>query len=375
MEADVYKNAARILIIDDEAVICDSCAQVFSEDGYVVETSLEGSTGLRKIDNFKPDIIFIDLKMPGINGMEVLEKVIEKDTNIVPVVITGFATIDSAVESMKRGAFDFLPKPFTPEELRIITKRALEKRRVMVEAARLRIEKERMRQNFISLVAHELRTPLAAVTQLLEVFASGSVGVVSQEQTRIIGRMKIRLRELILLIDRWLKLTRIEESKLKEGFSDFRLATVIEDAADLVKPLAQERNVRVDIDITNRDILVHGDEEMVKEVFVNLLSNGIKYNHAGGIVKVTPREKNDYWIIDVRDTGIGIAEQDIIHMGEEFYRVKREGSTAGSGLGLAIVKKILDIHDGRLEIHSELDQGSTFSIYLPLTSTETRTDS
>jgi signal transduction histidine kinase len=357
----------KILIIDDEKSICDASAQILSGEGCLVETSFEGETGLKKVDDFKPDIVFVDLKMPGMSGMEVLEKLKEKDKNIVSIVITGYATIESAVGSMKRGAFDFLPKPFNPDELKIIAKRALETRRVRLEAERLREEKERMRQNFIALVSHELRTPLVAVMQYLEVFASGTAGVISQEQSKIINRMKIRLKELLTLIDRWLKLSRIEELKLKEGFEDFSLSSIIEEVVDSVKPFAQEKNVVFEVKPIHDNIIINGDKEMVKEVFTNLINNGIKYNREGGSVTVESREQDNFWVFDITDTGIGVAEQEIAHMGKEFYRVRREGSVAGSGLGLAIVKKILAIHNGKLEVKSKVNQGSTFSIYLPCT--------
>ena len=358
-------NNPKILIIDDEEAICDACCQVLSGEGYLVETSFEGTTGLGRVGDFRPDIVFVDLKMPGMSGMEVLANIREKDENVVLIVITGYATIESAVESMKKGAFDFLPKPFTPDELILITKRALEKRSASLETERLREEKERMRHNFIALVSHELRTPLVVVMQYLETLGCGISGEVSQEQSRIINRMKIRLRELLTLIDRWLKLSRIEELKLEEGFEDISLFSVIQEVIDLVKPLAQEKNVTLEVKSIPSDITINGDKEMIKEVFINLINNGIKYNRKGGIVTIESREQENSCVFDISDTGIGITDQEIAHMGEEFYRVKREGSAAGSGLGLAIVRKILAIHNGKLKVKGRLNEGSTFSVYLP----------
>jgi two-component system sensor histidine kinase/response regulator len=358
-------NNSKILIIDDEEAICDACCQVLSGKGCLVETSSEGTTGLKRLGDFKPDIVFVDLKMPGMSGMEVLAKIREKDENVVLIVITGYATIESAVESMKKGAFDFLPKPFTPDELILITKRALEKRSASLEAERLREEKERMRHNFIALVSHEMRTPLVAVMQYLEVFSSGIAGIMSQEQMKIVNRMKIRLNELLLLIDRWLKLSRIEDLKLEEGFEDIFLYSVIQEVIDLLKPLAQEKNVTLEVRSIPSDITINGDKEMIKEVFINLINNGIKYNRKGGRVTIESREQENSCVFDISDTGIGITDQEIVHIGEEFYRVKREGSAAGSGLGLAIVRKILAIHNGKLEVKGRLNEGSTFSVYLP----------
>lgn len=129
---------SKILIIDDEEAICDVCYQMFTKDGYLVETCREGTSGLQKIDKFKPDVVLVDLKMPGMSGMEVLEKIKKKDKNVVPIVITGYATIESAVESMKKGAFDFLRKPLTAEKLKSVARKALKERKASLEVQPLR---------------------------------------------------------------------------------------------------------------------------------------------------------------------------------------------------------------------------------------------
>jgi len=356
---------ARIMVIDDEAVICDACAQILTDEGYEVVTANNGIAGLEKMKGSKPDVVFVDLKMPGMGGLEVLDRIRGIDKNIVTVVITGYATIESAVDSMKHGALEFLPKPFTPEELAIITWRAVEKHRITVEAERLKNEKEHMRQNFISLVSHELRTPLVAVIQYLEVLSGGILGTMPPEQEKVITRMKIRLNELLLLVNRWLKFARIEETDVRDSFTKFNLKPVIEESLELVKPLAAEKKIEL-VSSAGADInTVFGDREMIKEVITNIMSNGIKYNHEGGRLSVETMQTADAVIIDITDTGIGIPDEELARVGDEFYRTKREGLAAGSGLGLAIAKKILDIHGGRLEIKSRLDLGSTFSIVLP----------
>jgi two-component system sensor histidine kinase/response regulator len=354
-----------ILMIDDEVVICSSCAQIFEQEGYIIETCSEGGSGLRKFDEVHPDIVFVDLMMPGMTGIEVIQKMREKDADVVLIVITGYATIESAVDSMKHGAFDFLPKPFTPDTLRIITKRALEKRKILLELSRLQEEKEKMRKHFYCMLSHELRTPLVAVMQYLDVFSKGIAGSISDEQNNIIVRMKIRVDELLSLIDRWLKLSMMEDPKLKERFDYFDLIPVVKDVIDIVKPLAQEKNVTLKITVMSENCIIYGDRDMIKEVFTNLLYNGIKYNRDGGMVSIQSKELENFWVIDVVDTGIGIPKEEIPHIVEEFYRIRRNDGKGGAGLGLPIVKKILDFHEGRLEIRSELNHGSTLSVYLP----------
>ncbi len=357
---------AKVLIIDDEPTICDACSEILTSKNFQVETAMNGEDGLKKFGEFSPDIVFIDLKMPGIGGMDVLKHIVESKTNTIPIVITGYASIESAVESMKNGAFDFLPKPFTEEELLLITERAIDKKRLLDEKKKIETEKEAMRKNFISLVSHELRTPLVAVIQYLEVLTGGMAGSVSAQQKNILERMKIRLNELLNLINRWLKLARIEELNLKENFEEFSVKKIVDEVIDLLKPLAQEKGVS----IVMRDVCelnsIYGDKDLIKEVFINIITNGIKYNREKGSIFIDFKKNGGYIGVDITDTGPGIPENEISKIGEEFYRVKREGIASGSGLGMAIVKKILDVHQGKLEIKSKLSEGSTFTIYLPL---------
>ena len=144
-----------ILIIDDDDSMLDSCSQVFLKEGYQVATAEDGEMGLVKFKDNHPDLVLVDLKMPGKDGIAVLGELRTIDPECVAIVITGYGTIRSAVEAMKHGAYDFLPKPFTPDELRLIVRRGLEKRRYTQETRNLRREKEMMRNNFISMVSHE----------------------------------------------------------------------------------------------------------------------------------------------------------------------------------------------------------------------------
>ena len=187
-----------ILVIDDEESMRDSCSQLLEKDGFLTGTAEDGSVGLEKIKEAKPDLVLIDLKMPGISGMEVLEKIKEIDPNIIPVVITGYSTVESAVEAMKKGAYDFLPKPFTPEELRIIIRRGLERRKLILETESLQKEKKLIEENFITMVSHQLRSPLVAIQQYFEVILAGIVGEVQEKPKEMILRSRNRLEGLLI---------------------------------------------------------------------------------------------------------------------------------------------------------------------------------
>ena len=166
------EDLSRVLIIDDESVVLDSCSEILRGEGLTIATAADGRSGLDLVEEFLPDLVFVDLKMPGMPGIEVISALAESHPTVVTVVITGYATVDTAIEAMKAGAYDFIPKPFTPDQLRLIAARGLEKRRLLLETIALRREKEVLRENFAAIISHELKSPLSAVQQDLFVLRS-----------------------------------------------------------------------------------------------------------------------------------------------------------------------------------------------------------
>ena len=158
----------RVVVIDDDNAMRLSCRQILGRMGLAVETYSDGAQGLAGVAREKPGLVVVDLKMPGLSGLEVLCRIHEIDPSIVVVVITGYATIDTAIEAMKAGAYDFLPKPFAPDQLRVIVSRALERRRLAAESRRLEVEREMLKRRFVSFVSHQLKSPLAAIHQYLD---------------------------------------------------------------------------------------------------------------------------------------------------------------------------------------------------------------
>jgi len=366
-ERQKISEKATILVIDDEQAMRDSCYQVLTKDGYRIETADDGDSGLQKISQIKPDLVLVDLKMPGMSGMELLEKVVDIDPNIISVVITGYATVESAVEAMKRDAYDFLPKPFTPDQLRIVTKRGLERRRLALESARLRREKETMRENFVTLVSHQLRSPLASVKQYFGVILEGFVGEVASKQKEMIERAGKYVDDLLQLIDDWLDMSRIEAGNITEKFEAVALAPILSETLELLQPLAETKRITLELNLRDDLPAIEGDEDTLKQAFTNLVSNGINYNREGGTVIVSVREEVNDLVVEISDTGIGISEDDLHFVFDEFFSVRSEETRgiSGSGLGLPIAKRIIEAHNGLIKIASELGKGTTLSILLP----------
>jgi two-component system sensor histidine kinase/response regulator len=356
-----------VLVIDDEQAMRDSCRQVLTKNGYRIETAEDGDSGLDKVREIQPDLVLVDLKMPGLGGMEVLERISEIDPNIVSVVITAYATIESAVEAMKRHAYDFLTKPFTPDQLRVVVKRGLERRRLAIESARLQREKELMKENFITLVSHQLRSPLASVKQYFGVLREGFAGDVSSKQKEMIEKAGRYIDDLLQLINDWLNMSRIEAGNITNTFETVDLVPVFSDIMELLEPLAETRKVALKLDLRDGPSVIEGDLESLREAFSNLISNGINYNREGGTVTVSTREKGDDLVVEIRDTGIGISRDNLHFIFDEFFRAKSKEArdVRGSGLGLPIAKRIIEAHDGFIKVDSEIGKGSTFSVFLP----------
>lgn len=355
-----------ILVIDDEESMRDSCSQIIVKEGFQVETAEDGSSGLKKIKEIKPDLVLIDLKMPGINGFEILEKLKEVDPNIIPVVITGYATVESAVDAMKMGAYDFLPKPFTPDELRIIIKRGLERRKLTLETESLRREKKLIEENFITMVSHQLRSPLVAIQQYFEVILAGMAGKVDKKQKEMILRARDRLEALLNLISDWLDVARLDNGQIVDKLKPLSLKKILKKLTEDMYPLAQQNDISFEFGPSSENDIVQGDEETLKQVFSNLITNAIRYNKPKGRVLITIKENKEFIAAEIQDTGIGIAKEHLSFIFDQFYRVKRgeDQKIKGAGLGLSIAKKIVDAHRGTIQVSSEEGKGSTFTVFL-----------
>lgn len=360
------ETKSRILLIDDEEVVLDSCSQILAGGPYELASASDGTAGLRLVEEFHPDLIFVDLKMPGISGFEVLEKVRELDSTIVMVVITGFATISSAIDAMKKGAYDFLPKPFTPEEFRLITRRSLEKRRLTLETIALRREKEMLREHFAHIVSHELKAPLTAVQQNLFALEFELSKIINEEQKEKLNRAKTRIDELIKLINSWLRAISVDINQLKENFKEVSIKTEMEKALENVEPYATRKDIEITTSINEPMQPVIGDGLGLSEAFVNLLGNAIKYSRDGSKVHVKAEENGNDILISIRDEGVGISQEDLPHIFEGFFRAESGRAVAsGHGIGLAISRQIVEAHNGSIRAESELGKGTTFLIRLP----------
>ena len=358
----------RVVVIDDDDVMLLSCRRILQKAGYAVETFDRGATGIARLAEWKPQILLVDLKMPELDGFQVIQRVREFDQEVVIVVITGYATVATAVDAMKAGAYDFLPKPFTPDELRLIVGRSSERWRLARESAELRREKEEVERKFVTFVSHQLKTPLVAVKQYLDVLTHTTGGDLPDTARTWIMRSQTRLAEMLSLIQDWLTLSKVECGALCERSAGADLAAVVHQVLQALQAQADLAAVTVSASAVASPCRVSGDEVALSIVVSNLVANAIKYNHTGGTATVELRAEGGVAVLTISDTGLGIPPESLPCLFTEFFRVTTPDrrDIPGTGLGLAICKRIINELRGSVEVTSTVGVGSTFVVRLPL---------
>jgi signal transduction histidine kinase len=354
--------SARVFVIDDDEVMLLSCRRILEKDGYAVETFESGTAGLARLAEAKPQLLLVDLKMPELDGLQVIARVREIDPDLVIAVITGYATIATAVDAMKAGAYDFLPKPFTPDELRLVVRRGCERWRLREEARQAHRAREAAERRVITFVSHQLKSPLAAAKQYLDVLLHTSGDTFPPTTAEWLGRSQARLQEMVELIDDWLTLAHAERGTLGQRDGTTQIADVIAQAIAACVPQADRAGVTVSSEMPRDLPLVSGDTMSLATVVSNLVTNAIKYNRQGGVVTIRAASEPAAVRVEVQDTGRGIPRDSLERV---FYRVPESKIIAGTGLGLAICRRVLEELGGSIAVASTPGVGSTFTIRVP----------
>lgn len=367
----------RVLVVDDETGMRLAVARVLgtysvrlgdADDAAVnfsVETAETGEQALEVMSTTPPDLLLLDMKLPGMSGLDVLREVNERKYHTLTVMITAYATLETAIEATKRGAHDFLPKPFTPEDLRVTVRRAVRHYLVEREARRLADDKRQVRFQFISVLGHELKAPLAAVEGFLQILKDGTAGSDPAVVARIVDRALARTEGMRKLIVDLLNLTRIESGRKRRELGPADLREAAAEAIETAMPAAAPRGITITLHAPDNAALV-ADRGELDIILNNLVSNAVKYNRDGGRVDVRIEPDGGGWTVAVTDTGVGLAPEDSARLFGEFVRIKNDRTRhiPGTGLGLSIVKKLAGLYGGDVSVQSTLGEGSTFRVTL-----------
>lgn len=382
----------KVLVVDDEKEIRDVLSKALTRiAGFHVEVAENADEALQKIKNERFDLVLTDLKMPGKDGLQLLSEISKTDPDILTVMMTGHGTIDSALEAMKRGASDYLMKPVNLEEIIVRLQKVLDERRRFVRLKDFATHLERanqelrrldaMKSEFVSVASHELRTPLAAIKNAVQLVLSGKTGKVNETQTKFLTMAERNINRLTNILNDLLSLSRIESGKMEMNFQELDLKEVIEFVSNSLKLQADNKSIRLKWDIVDPLPKVYGDREKVEQILTNLVGNAIKFTPEGGEILIMAKplleDEKKYKkmvSISIRDNGIGIPEEHLSQIFEKFHQVEGSlhRSTGGTGLGLAITKGLVEAHQGKIWVESELGKGSTFTFTLPISEGERR---
>jgi two-component system sensor histidine kinase/response regulator len=367
----------KVLVIDDEPGIRSGVSRIlkdfhvtypFMDEDYTFEVleAASGEDGIAIIESNKPDILLLDNKLPGIQGVEVLEYVRERKYDIVIAMITSYASLDVAVRATRDGATDFIPKPFTPQELKSSIENITKQQYLKRITYKLQQDGKKIRYQFLSVLSHELKAPLNALEGYLRMMQEKQAGDRIDDYATHIDRSLQRIQGMRNLIMDLLDLTKIKLERKDEKIQEVDLAAVASGAIVTVQPYAIQMEVTVNLDVRSEAIIMADPGDM-DIIFNNLISNAIKYNKFGGKADITIDSSNAEVIIVFSDSGIGITKADSENLFTEFVRIKNEKTRniSGSGLGLSIVKKVIELYHGTIKVESTPDIGTKFIVRLP----------
>lgn len=368
----------KLLIVDDEPGIRMGIRRSlkdytvsfpFFDDDFNFEIT-DTDTGEEAIDilkSGKTDIVLLDNKLPGMEGIEVLEYINKNSIDAAVMMITSYASIELAVKATNNGAFNFIPKPFSSQDLKSaiesITKHLFLKRMT----SKMKEEAKQIRFKFLSVLSHELKSPINAIEGYLRIMKDKQAGKDIAAYEKMIDRSLTRLDSMRGLIMDMLDFTKIESGSKTRNIKTVNLAELGKMAVDSIYPVAIQKNIVINRNF-EEGLLVKADAAEMEIIFNNLLSNAVKYNNEEGRVEFSISGDGTSVLIRVSDTGIGMSEEEQAMLFKEFSRIRSDKTKniSGSGLGLSIMKKVVDLNKGHITVESKPDRGSVFTVSLPL---------
>ncbi|MBN2803692.1 MAG: response regulator [Deltaproteobacteria bacterium] len=379
----------KVLIIDDEESIRDSFSFYLEDLNYTVFTAENGERGVELFKDILPDIVLVDLRMPKMDGMEVLANIHSSSPETPVIVISGTGEINDALEALRAGAWDFLTKPISnlgvlkhaiddklkkaslirdnKQQLKDLKYSNDQLEKMAKEAWDAKREAEasnRSKSEFMAVITHDLRTPLNGISGLTDLLLMNSP---TEKQVKYLNMIKTSGNNLLSLVNNILDYSKIEANKIKLEQIEFNIRDLLKEIIDHIFTIADEKGLKLELEIDeNIPEIIIGDSSRLRQIVTNLLSNAIKFTETGfvkvGISLKEQKNKSAEFQVIVEDTGIGFDQSKALILFEEFTQAEQSTTRkyGGTGLGLAIVKKLVKLLDGEISVESEPGKGSTF---------------
>jgi signal transduction histidine kinase len=397
------REQPKVLVVDDEDSVVVTIKAILQLDGYDVATTTSGARAREMVREVEYDLVLTDLRLEDGDGLDVLKAVRESYPETVTIMLTGYASLESAIHALRAGAYDYLVKPSEVEELRATVARGLERRRLgqelherVAELAELnsslqrRIDEatvelkeryeqlkelDRMKSQFLSIASHELKTPITAMSGFLQValrrvrrLSQGDAAApIAEGLSGITDQLEIVYRQtgkLARLVDELLDVSRIQTGRIEFRYGDVDLSELANEVATRMQLTTTTHAISVRRDSEN---VVKADRDHLEQVLNNLVTNAIKYSPSGGSITIDVRPDGSGVRLSVTDEGIGIPEKELDAIFGLFYRSPDRAArdAAGMGLGLYISKEIVVRHGGRIWAESAGTKGSVLNVIIP----------
>jgi signal transduction histidine kinase len=376
----------RILIVDDEADIAAILKLHLEDSGYVTAWAGNGQAALQMLKDGGFSLILMDVKMPGMNGVEVLRRISESGLDVAVIMMTAHGSEDLVVECMTSGAVDYISKPFSLDDTLQRVDRAVANRRMLLSKKRLEQEKE----DFLYMLSHDLKNPITVVIGSIDIMREGRLGPVNTEQVEYLQSAIDSCNEVVAMIDNLLDVQRFETGRMPVVLRPHSPAAIAAAAVERFSKAAEYEDVELVLETDGGTTEIAVDRNLMYRVFANLLVNAIKFTPEGGNIKVSCRcirngaahriripvhfippagfaNRHCFVRISVKDTGNGIPHEDLDHIFERYTQSHNAAGRerGGAGLGLAFCKLAVESFNGIIWAESEAGAGSEFIILLP----------
>jgi len=395
----------RILVADDSKDVAAFLQGYLAQEGYQVQVAYDGETAVRLFAAQPFDLVLTDLQMPRLNGLGVLHRVKERSPNTPVLILTGHASLETALDAMRHGAFDYLLKPVERvEQLQLALDRALLHRSLLIENQRLLDELQtanaqlehkvseqtrelreayaqlqsldRMKSEFVSIVSHELRTPLSVILLSSQLLNAEFDRMPPERRREHLTYLHIHSRRLQRLVENLLDFSLLERGELQLERARIGVASIIQEVSDLYLPRAKEKGLTLQAVPPKPDLMIQADPARLANALSQMVDNAIKFTSSGGRVVIGARGParapgagaQPHVVIAVADSGVGIPPERQSLLFKSFTQADMSDSRRfeGIGLGLALAHRIVAAHNGQITLKSAPGQGSLFAIWLPL---------
>lgn len=373
---------SKILVVDDEQSVATTIKAILQLDGNEVTAVTSGKEALDQLRQREFDVVLTDLRLDDLDGIEILRETQKLWPDTVSIMLTGYASLESAVTALRSGAYDYLIKPSDVDELRATVGRALERRRLRQRLVELE-QLDKLKTQFLSMASHELRTPLTAVSGFMQIARRrmGRLGTANdvpdtwrqeaQKADETLEMANRQAKKLARLIDELLDVSRLQQGRVEMRLAEIDLGEVVLEVGERMKLLSKGHEIETKVEGAAPIV---ADRDRIEQVFENLIGNAIKYSPESGRIEMWLHQSGANAIVSVRDQGIGIAPAEVEKIFGLFYRSPdpRADHVGGLGLGLYISREIVSRHHGRLWAERNPDGGSTFHVTLPLAHVRSR---